>query len=150
MREYKRPESVLVVVYTVCSHVLLLKRGYPSDFWQSVTGSMTWDETDPKVTAGRELLEETGLNAMDLQDCQCCFEFPITPPWHHRYAPGVGSNLEHLFSVCLPQPVIVRLNPQEHDAWLWLPRTAAAEQVASWTNRQAILSCVPSAYSPLC
>jgi len=48
-----------VVVYTVTDEVLALRRRQPPDFWQSVTGSLRWDETDPLDAARRELFEET-------------------------------------------------------------------------------------------
>ncbi|HEX6549558.1 MAG TPA: dihydroneopterin triphosphate diphosphatase, partial [Gammaproteobacteria bacterium] len=34
---FKRPESVLVVIYTSRGEVLQLRRREPADFWQSVT-----------------------------------------------------------------------------------------------------------------
>ncbi|MGD8932832.1 MAG: NUDIX domain-containing protein, partial [Chromatiales bacterium] len=49
---YKRPESVLVVVYTAGGEVLLLRRTRPRDFWQSVTGSLHWGES-PRQAARR-------------------------------------------------------------------------------------------------
>ena len=58
--DYKRPESVLVVVYTATGKVLLL-RVQPPYFWQSVTGSLRWGEREPRAAAARELREETGL-----------------------------------------------------------------------------------------
>ena len=85
---YKRPESVLVVVYTATDEVLVLLRRQPPDFWQSVTGSLRWDEIDPLDAARRELREETGLgDAVDVVDCGLINRFPILPPWRHRYAP---------------------------------------------------------------
>ena len=62
---WKRPESVLVVVYTAADEVLVLLRRQPPDFWQSVTGSLRWDETHPLDAARRELREETGLDAAE-------------------------------------------------------------------------------------
>ena len=44
-RRFKRPESVLVVIYTRSRECLLLERTQPSGFWQSVTGSLRWGET---------------------------------------------------------------------------------------------------------
>lgn len=143
MRQYKRPESVLIVVYTVCAQVLLLQRQYPQHFWQSVTGSMHWDEPTPLLTAQRELKEETGLNADGLSDCQRFQQFIIQPPWRCHYPPNVTMNREHVFRLCLPHPVPITLNPQEHCAFTWLSRMEAAQRTVSWTNRDAILTYVP-------
>jgi dATP pyrophosphohydrolase len=138
---YKRPESVLVVVYTAADEVLVLLRRQPPDFWQSVTGSLRWDETDPLDAARRELREETGLgDAVEVVDCGATNRFPILPPWRHRYAPAVVENIEHVFRVCLPERWSITLNPAEHGEYQWLPRAAAAAKVASWTNRDAILA----------
>ena len=40
--QYKRPESVLVLVYTMNKQVLLLRRRRFHHFWQSVSGSLEW------------------------------------------------------------------------------------------------------------
>ena len=58
--DYKRPESILLVVHTRAGDALMLRRTSPADFWQSVTGSLEWHET-PRQCAERELYEETGL-----------------------------------------------------------------------------------------
>ena len=138
---WKRPESVLVVVYTVAGEVLVLRRRQPPDFWQSVTGSLRWDEPDPLDAARRELREETGLgDEAEIVACNVINRFPILPPWRHRYAPAVVENVEHVFRVCLPERWPVTLNPAEHGAYEWLPQKAAASRVASWTNRDAILA----------
>lgn len=137
---YKRPESVLVVVYTVEGDVLVLRRRQPADFWQSVTGSLHWQETDPLTTARRELREETGLgDAVTVEPCGIINRSPILPSWRHRYAADVTENIEHVFRVELPEQSTIVLNPDEHSEWLWLPRAAAACRVSSWTNREAIL-----------
>ncbi|MCW8948496.1 MAG: NUDIX domain-containing protein, partial [Sedimenticola sp.] len=44
IERYKRPESVLVVIYTDQGEVLMLNRTRPKGFWQSVTGSLKWGE----------------------------------------------------------------------------------------------------------
>ncbi|MCE1736838.1 NUDIX domain-containing protein, partial [Enterobacter hormaechei] len=57
---YKRPESVLVMIYAVDSkRVLMLQRRDDPEFWQSVTGSLEQDEK-PREAALREVQEEVG------------------------------------------------------------------------------------------
>lgn len=137
---YKRPESVLVVVYTTAAEVLVLRRCQPADFWQSVTGSLEWGESDPLTAARRELWEETGLGAeAEIVACELSHRFPILPPWRHRYAPSVTENCEYVFRACLLERHPITLNPAEHKEYAWLPRTEAAVRVISWTNREAIL-----------
>ncbi len=135
---YKRPESVLVVVYTRQGDVLLLNRIQPPGFWQSVTGSLEWDE-QPMQAATRELFEETAIQTDCLVDCHQQHSFTILPAWRDRYAPDVRENTEHVFKLELDAPVAIRLNPQEHNEYQWLPISAAADKVFSWTNREAIL-----------
>ncbi len=140
---YKRPESVLVIVYNPAGEVLMLQRRHPPDFWQSVTGSLEWGET-PQAAARRELREETGLD-IEVTDCQQSHYFPILPAWRKRYAPGVTRNLEHVFTArCQGHPAVT-LNPEEHRSCCWLARAAAAAQASSYTNRDAILAHVPAA-----
>ena len=57
---HKRPESVVVVVYTKAGETLLLERLQPV-FWQSVTGSLEWPDEPPEDAAHREVYEETGM-----------------------------------------------------------------------------------------
>lgn len=135
----KRPESVLVIVYTRTGAVLMLRRADHPRFWQSVTGSLEWDEVSLLATARREVHEETGLEPESgWQDWDWSHEFVIFPEWRHRYAPGTTTNREHVFSLELPVPVPVMLNPKEHleSAWLGFPEAHA--RATSWTNRLAI------------
>jgi dihydroneopterin triphosphate diphosphatase len=135
---YKRPESVLVVIYTGGGDVLLLERQQPQGFWQSVTGSLDWDET-PREAAVREVREETGLDVQDqLVDCGYCNSFEILPAWRSRYAPDVSKNTEYVFLVELPGVVSVQVNPAEHRQAQWLPAPVAALRASSYTNQAAI------------
>jgi dATP pyrophosphohydrolase len=136
---YKRPESVLVVIYTAAGEVLLLQRREPPDFWQSVTGSLHWDET-PAQAAQRELAEETGLSGVVIEDCQQQNRYAIVPPWRPRYDPAVSENLEHVFRVVLPERGAVVIAPREHAAFRWIPWDEALRLVSSATNRAAILA----------
>ena len=138
---YKRPESVLVVVYTPAGEVLLLERREPAGYWQSVTGSLEPNET-PREAAMRELHEETGLE-LPVTDCRQSHSFPIHSAWRARYAPDTRSNREHVFRALCRSPRAVALNAAEHQRCRWLARAAAAELASSPTNRQAILDFVP-------
>jgi dihydroneopterin triphosphate diphosphatase len=183
-KSLKRPESVLVVVYTLTGRVLLLRRtgryecrdkqDAASDrrtgryepppgtqtplcrerqetdydrrcdqpgFWQSVTGSMEWEESSPRDTAARELQEETGLMTSNpLRDLGITFRYPVMPAWRSRYSPNVTENLEHVFAFELPQESDLTIRRAEHSEYGWFPFDEALDKVASWTNREAILA----------
>jgi len=135
---FRRPESVLVVVYTRDGRVLLLRRVRPFDFWQSVTGSLRPGETHAEA-AVRELSEETGL----LDEGRLSFtgvtrQFTIDPRWRHRFEPGVIENVEYEYRYELHTAVSLTLATDEHEEYCWLPKAAALEKVWSWTNRDAI------------
>ena len=136
-RGFKRPESVIVVIYTRSRECLLLERTQPPGFWQSVTGSLRWDET-PAECAAREVREETGLPTDGLLDARRERVFAIMPSFRHRYGPGVEVNLEHLWYLERPTIEPVRLAPSEHATFEWLPIDAAIARVSSWTNREAL------------
>lgn len=136
---WKRPESVLVVVHTVAGEVLLLQRADPTQAWQSVTGSMRWEEVSPADTARRELLEETGLSAGDgLRDWSQENRYPIHPLWKPRYRPQETHNIEHVFSLELPERRQITVNPHEHSDYSWQPFRRALQMVRFETNRAAI------------
>ena len=134
---YKRPESVLVLVYAKSGEVLLLRRKTPDFFWQSVAGSLEWGEA-PRVAAVRELREETGLGAANVVDCEIVNRYLIYPMWRRRYAPGVIENVEYVFRLCLERPCDVKLDAREHREYRWLAAAEAAAAVSSHTNRTAI------------
>ena len=134
---FKRAESVLVLVYTELGHVLMLERNRPEGFWQSVTGSLEWNELADQA-AVRELFEETGLKDRQLTNCNMENSFPILPEWRHRYAPDVKENRESVYALRLSAPCKIQLNPNEHNKYEWLDYKAAIQKCSSWTNRQAI------------
>lgn len=141
MTVYKRPVSVLVVIHTPQRDVLLLERAAHPGYWQSVTGSQEGNESLME-TARREVFEETGIDAPHgaLVDRAVKTTYEIFPEWRHRYAPGVTENTEHLFLLQVPDRIPVRLAPDEHRAYRWLPWREAADAVFSWSNRDAILA----------
>lgn len=136
-RRFRRPESVLIVVYTTTHDVLLLERVRPAGFWQSVTGTLEWGES-PAAAARRELREETGLSGAGLRAGTPPRRFPILPAWASRYAPGVTENVEYPWYLELDERCEVRLNPEEHTTAQWLPLDTAIARVTSWTNREAL------------
>jgi dATP pyrophosphohydrolase len=137
--EYRRPVSVLVLVFTTDGGILLLRRLHPFDFWQSVTGSLQRDETHADA-AMRELVEETGLDGEgELSFSGTSRVFTIDPRWRDRYAPGVSENVEFEWHYRLPERVEITLDLAEHSEYQWMPLDRAIEAVWSWTNREALV-----------
>jgi dihydroneopterin triphosphate diphosphatase len=135
--EHRRPESVLVVVYSGDGQALLLRRRWPFEFWQSVTGSLLPGETHA-AAARRELYEETRLGTEGcLQYSGVSRQFAIDPRWRRRFAPGVVENVEFEWHYRLPEAADIAVQ-EEHSAYRWVPVAQAAEAVWSWTNRDAL------------
>ncbi len=135
--QLRRPESVLVIVHTPAAECLLLERVRPVGFWQSVTGTLHWDET-PAQTAAREVQEETGLTADGLVDAHVTRRFPIVPEWRDRYSPEVTENLEHLWYLPVTHACPITLSAEEHTGYRWLELEEAIVTVTSWTNREGL------------
>ena len=137
----KLPLSVLVVVHTSSLEVLLLERASRAGFWQSVTGSLDRMDEPLAAAAAREVAEETGIAAAagTLTRWPVANTFEIYARWRQRFAPGVTHNTEHVFALALAAPLPVRIAPQEHTAFAWLPWREAAQKCFSWSNRDAIL-----------
>lgn len=138
---YKIPVSVLVVIHTTDLQVLLLERADHLGYWQSVTGSQNPGETLYQ-TAIREVSEETGLNAADfsLTDWQVENQYEIYEEWRWRYAPDVKNNTEHVFGLCLPSIMPIKIAAREHVNYVWLPWQQATQRVFSSSNADAILN----------
>ena len=141
MKNFKIPESVLVVIHTPEREVLLIERAGNPGFWQSVTGSRDAPDEPFLQTAVREVMEETGINAPPGRFCDWSVSnvYEIYPAWRNRYAPGVMHNTEHVFSLCVPAGTPVQLSPREHTACQWLPYLGAADRCFSPSNAEAIL-----------
>jgi dATP pyrophosphohydrolase len=133
----RRPESVLIVIYTTAGDFLLLERRRPAGFWQSVTGSLEWGEM-ADAAARRELVEETGITQGFLRNLQWTQVYEILPSFGKTYAPGITMNLEHAFALKLFERVPVTLSPAEHVQYRWAPAAEAIDRVSSGTNRAVI------------
>lgn len=140
MYNFKRPESVLVVIFCQTTmRCLMLQRKDDPCFWQSVTGSME-DNESPYDTAIREVLEETGIDiikqGLTLIDAKRTVEFEIFPQFRHRYAPEVKINKEHWFYLPLIDEIIPVLT--EHFSYQWMRLSEAANLTLSPNNGEAI------------
>jgi dihydroneopterin triphosphate diphosphatase len=138
-QQFRRPESVLIVIYTDAGEFLLLERRRPPGFWQSVTGSLEWGEFADGA-ARREVVEETGIIQGVLVNLQWTQVYDILPAFGKKYAPGVTRNLEHAFSLRLPRRVPVSLSEPEHVQFRWSSGADAAATASSSTNRIVIES----------
>ena len=134
---FRRPESVLIVIYTEGGEFLLLERRRPPGFWQSVTGSLEWGEF-ADAAARREVAEETGITQGVLVNLQWTQVYDILPSFGKIYAPGITRNLEHAFSLRLAGRVPVTLSDSEHVGYRWVSGEEAVETVSSSTNRAVI------------
>jgi dATP pyrophosphohydrolase len=137
LQSFRRPESVLIVIYTAAGEFLLLERRKPPGFWQSVTGSLEWGET-ADACARRELIEETGIIQGVLVNLQWTQVYEILPAFGKKYAPGVARNLEHAFALKLRERVPVTLSDGEHTQYRWLPAAPAIALASSSSNRAVI------------
>jgi dATP pyrophosphohydrolase len=135
LQQFRRPESVLIVIYTQGGEFLILERRRPPGFWQSVTGSMEWGES-ADLAARREVIEETGITQGVMVNLQWTQVYEILPAFGKIYAPGVTLNLEHAFSLRLQQRVPITLT--EHVQYRWASDSDALATVSSSTNRAVI------------
>ena len=104
-------------------------------YWHTIAGGVEPGETFD-VAARRELREETGLAASELQPLG---EFAYTrEPWESE--PGLRVHVECFLALAEPgwEP---ELN-EEHDEYRWLPREEAAE-LLFWPEPAALLRSLP-------
>lgn len=142
---YKKPESVLVVLYDQHHKVLLLQRNDDPEFWQSVTGAMEDGEL-PIETAYREVAEETGIDAKQLSiemfNHNRQNQYEIRSRWLHRYPPEPGSTPNTFFSLQVDSTLPLVLT--EHLQYEWVDKAQALARLWSPSNKEAVSMFVPN------
>ena len=142
---YKKPESVLVVLYDQHHKELLLQRNDDPEFWQSVTGAME-DGEQPIETAYREVAEETGIDAKQLSiemfNHNRQNQYEIRSRWLHGYPPGTRFNNEHVFSLQVDSTLPLVLT--EHLQYEWVDKAQALARLWSPSNKEAVSMFVPN------
>jgi dATP pyrophosphohydrolase len=138
---YKQPRSVQVVLFaqtaTGVEYLLLRRVRSHGGFWQSVTGSLEEAETHNQAAA-REVLEETGIlrREDDLIELGIVNVFEIAPQWRVKYAPGVTHNEEVCFALKVDR-CEVRIDPVEHEAYIWVDYDTAVGMLYWESNKRA-------------
>lgn len=139
----RRPAQVLVYPVRRAGddwQFLLLRRiSSRGGFWQGVTGGAAWGEALIDA-ARRELLEETGLAPLELQQIDCSYSLTAEDEWRHLYAADVKELREYAF-LALVEAHEPQLDPAEHDRWRWC-RFAEALELLTWPeNKEALRRC---------
>ena len=138
----RRPESILLLVYTDDLEVLLLKRrrAVRRSGSRSRVHSIRakCPGTRPRVNCSTE---ETGIDAADaLIDIGQARTFTIDPALARPLSRGCDpKTVEHEWRLCLPCADPVVIDPGEHSARSDGARlTIAIDAVWSWTNKEAL------------
>jgi len=155
---YKIPISILVVIFNTKHEILLLKRVNSFNFWQSVTGSIDFEDEELDIAAKREILEETGIVLNDNKVINTCIEslklnelslytlynlnysteYEIFPQFRYRYEEDIHINQEHWFMLKVEENYPININAQEHTKYQWLTWQEAIKQCFSPSNAIAI------------
>ena len=140
----RQPIQVLVYpVKPVDSHweyLLLHRLVNRGDFWQGVTGGVEEGE-EIHEAAGRELTEETGLVATELQKIDYTYSFPVADNWRHLYAEGVTEIVEYVFVAYVDGQQKPTIDNREHDKWQWYGFDQALHLLIWPGNIEALKQC---------
>jgi 8-oxo-dGTP pyrophosphatase MutT (NUDIX family) len=117
----RQPVQVLVYPFRLTGweweYLLLQRLPERGGFWQGVTGGVESKER-LEDTARRELIEETGLYPIVLQNINHSYTFPVERGDVHLY-PEAMKLEEHVFYAQVDgesQPI---LDPREHNEFRW-------------------------------
>ncbi len=120
---YKRPESILVVIYARQSgRVLMLQRRDDPDFWQSVTGIAPFRAfIQQRAAEGAE-----GLNWLFFGNPHFTEDFLYQVEWQRFVKDGVLSRIDLAWSRDQKHKVYVqdKLREQGAEVWRWIEQGA--------------------------
>jgi 8-oxo-dGTP pyrophosphatase MutT (NUDIX family) len=123
-------------------YLLLRRIEERGGFWQGVTGGVEEGE-DLAEAATRELLEETGLEPLALEDIGYSYSYSIAgDEWQEHFPDaGVVRITEHVFVAIVEERQDPVIDPHEHDGWKWL-RFREALKLLKWQeNVNALKLC---------
>lgn len=131
MDKKTRKAQVVVTLYDherqSFSFLLLKTNERRGGFWQNVTGRMEENETYEEG-ALREAMEETGLEVEAIRDIT---DLGVDHDFTDQYQRQVH---EKSFLIILDQPWQIKLDPEEHSDFRWLPLTELNEDAVKFSS----------------
>lgn len=134
-----RPETVRLVKVLVHDgdRVLLLHRKPErGNFWQPITGTIESGE-DPRDTAKRELVEETGQSG-EVHPLDLTQSFLIDSQYLEAKHPSPIIASEITYRAALDIRLPIRIDPEEHDDYGWFSLAEAHEKIRWTDDREAL------------
>jgi len=117
---------------------LMLKRiKSRGGFWQGVTGAPENGETNIEG-AKRELFEETSFRSITLIQTEVSYIIPMEDRWLDIYPEGTKEIPEYLFIAKIHQADPPKIDPIEHDEWIWCSYEEAMNLLTWEDNKNAL------------
>jgi len=91
--------------------LLLQTNQQRGQFWQNMTGSVEADESFLEAAA-REIQEETGISIEATKLIDLGLEFNFNDQWQREVT-------ERCYLLLLQNPVEIKIDPKEHQAYVW-------------------------------